>query len=106
MNSVMNDGMKPVARNSPRDLAALAGRAVELEDGLEVDDAVVVHADDLGDRGDLARAVDEALLLHDEVDRVGDLLADGARRQVDAAHEHQRLEARDRLVRASWRGSW
>ena len=35
----------------------------------------------------------------------GDLLADGAQREIEAGHEDERLEARDGLRRASSRAS-
>ena len=44
------------------------------------DDDVTFHALDLGDVGDLARAVLEAGLVDDQVHGRGDLLADGAQR--------------------------
>ena len=46
-----------------------------------------------------ARAVLEAGLLDDQVERAGHLLADGAHRQVDAGHEHHGLEAGERVAR-------
>ena len=49
--------------------------------------------------GDLARAVLEAVLVDDQVDRRGDLLADGAHRQVDAGHQHHRLEPGEHVAR-------
>src|SRR5688500_5410163 len=82
--------LRPQAR--AHELAAEAallvtpGGEVEGEDVLERDD-LTLHADDLGDGGDAARAVLEAGLLDDEVERPGDLLADGAHGQVDAGHE-------------------
>ena len=48
---------------------------------------------------DAARAVLESRLLDDEVDGAGDLLADGPHGQVDAGHEHHRLEAGEAVAR-------
>src|SRR6185436_21094553 len=62
------------------------------------DDDVAFHALDLGDVDDLPGPVLEAALLDDEVDRRGDLLADGPQRQVDAGHEDHRLEAREHVA--------
>ncbi len=44
-------------------------------------------------------AVDQADQVDDQVERGGDLLADGPQRQVDAAHEHEHLEAVERVAR-------
>ena len=44
--------------------------------------------------------------LDDEVERRGDGLADAAVRELDAAHRHHRLEARQRVARRCWRGWW
>ena len=75
-----------------------AQAVVEQEQVLERDD-VALHADDLGDVRDVARAVLEPGLVHDQVDRAGDLLADGADRQVDAGHQHHRLDAGEHVAR-------
>jgi hypothetical protein len=37
--------------------------------------------------------------VHDELQRRHDLIADRARRQFDAGHQHHRLEARERIAR-------
>src|SRR6476660_4858662 len=66
---------------------------LEDEDVLH-DDDVTFHALDLGDVDDLPGPVLEAALLDDQVNRRGDLLADGAQGQVDAGHQDHRLEAR------------
>src|SRR6185312_7665118 len=63
------------------------------------DDDVAFHALDLGDVDDLPGPVLEAALLDDEVDRRGDLLADRPQGQVDAGHQHHRLEAREHVAR-------
>src|SRR6187455_1715670 len=63
------------------------------------DDDVAFHALDLGDVGDLPGPVLQAALVHDEIDRRGDLLADGPQRQVDAGHEDHRLEAGQHVPR-------
>src|SRR5262245_60466649 len=73
------------------DLALDDARLFEHEHVLHHDD-VTFHALDLGDVRDPARAVLEAGLVDDEVHGRGDLLADGADRQVDARHQHHRLE--------------
>src|SRR3954451_19325840 len=57
------------------------------------DDDVALHTLDLRDVHDPARPVLEAGLLDDDVHGGGDLLPDGADREVDAGHEHHRLEA-------------
>ena len=41
----------------------------------------------------------EAVLVDDQVDRRGDLLADGPQRQIHAGHEHHRLEAAEHVAR-------
>src|SRR5712691_3686903 len=64
------------------DLALDDTRLLEHEDVLH-DDDVAFHPLDLGDVDDLPGAVLETALLDDEVDRRGDLLADGPDRQVD-----------------------
>src|ERR1700741_2967314 len=64
------------------------------------DDDVAFHALDLGDVDDLPGPVLEAALLDDQVDRRGDLLADGADREGDAGHEDHRLEARQHVAGA------
>ena len=38
--------------------------------------------------------------MHDQVERRGDLLADGPQRQVHAGHQHHRLDAVQRVARA------
>src|SRR5262245_24071132 len=81
------------------DLAFDDARLLEHEDVLH-DDDVAFHALDLGDVRDLPGAVLEAALVDDQVDRRGDLLADGADREVDAGHEDRRLEARQPVARA------
>ena len=45
------------------------------------------------------RAVAQSRLVHDQVDRRGGLLADRSLRQVDAGHQHHRLEPRQRVAR-------
>ena len=62
-------------------------------------DRRVLHVLHLGDIGDLAAAVADTRLLDDEVDGGRDLLADGAHRQLEAAHEHHRLETGERVAR-------
>ena len=57
-------------------------------------------AGDFDDGGDDAATVGQARLLDDEVDGRGDLLADRGQRQVHAGHQHQGLEAGERVARA------
>ena len=78
-------GRRPVDFRRPRNLpsSSMPGREVEQEDVLEGDD-VALHARDLGHVREAARAVLQALLVHDQLDRRGDLLADRARRQLHA----------------------
>ena len=57
-----------------------------------------VKADDFRNLRDPAVAVGQALL-DDDVDGGGDLLADGAHRQVHAGHQHHGLEAGDGVAR-------
>src|SRR5207245_11707046 len=59
------------------------------------DDRVALHALDLGDVDDLARAVLEARDLDDQIERARDLLTDSPRREVDAGHKAPRLEPRE-----------
>src|SRR5450759_3328156 len=68
------------------------------EDVLHRDD-VLLHADDLADRSHLAGAVAKAVQLDDEVDAAAHLLADRPHRQVDAGHQHQRLEPCESVAR-------
>src|SRR6478672_786468 len=63
------------------------------------DDHITFHALDLGDVDDLPGPVLEAALLDDEIDRRGDLLADRPQGQVDAGHQHHRLEPREHVAR-------
>ena len=63
------------------------------------DDGVAFHAHHLGDVGDAARAVAQARGLDDDVDRGADHLADGPRRQREAAHRDHRFAARQRFAR-------
>jgi hypothetical protein len=69
------------------DLAVrILGKIFELEQLLR-HDHVAFHADHFGDVGDAARAVAQALHLHDQIDRIGDLLGDGFLRDLDVAHQ-------------------
>src|SRR5215207_4882528 len=90
-----------------REARADAGRAVAADDpavlvhalALEVEDLLhrdrlALHAGDLGDGGDAARAVGEARGLYDEVERGGDLLAHRAVGEAHAGHLDHRLETR------------
>src|SRR5262245_28623716 len=95
------DELRPDARRlePALDLAFDDTGLLEDEDVLH-DDDVAFHALDLGDVDDLPGPVLEAALLDDEVDRGGELLADGADREVDAGHEDHRLEARQHVAGA------
>ena len=53
-----------------------------------------------------AGAVPQPGDLDDEVDGRGDLLADGAQRQVHAGHQHHRLQPRRWRRAGSWRAPW
>ncbi len=69
-------------------------------------DHVAFHALDLGDVGDPARAILHAVLLHDQIDRGGDLLADSAHRQ-DPCPPSSTSSPDGRACRAGcWRGPW
>ncbi len=57
------------------------------------------HAHDLGDLDHAARAVGGARLADDEVERVGDLLAQRRVRQADIGHQRKRLDPAQRLGR-------
>src|SRR5665213_1601921 len=93
-----------VRPQTARDIAALERAVRHLafvligEEILRRDD-VAFHADDLGHGDDAADTVAHAADLDDEIDRGGDLLADGARRQIDARHADHVLEAGQRLAR-------
>ena len=71
---------------------------VPLEHVLQGDD-VALHAEHLGDVGDATAAVAEPLDVDDEVECRGDLLPDGPGREVEAGHEHHRLDAGQRVTR-------
>src|SRR5919108_5184069 len=62
-------------------------------------DHVAFHADDLGDVGDLARAIAQARRLDDHVDRAGDLLAHGLGGGGVAAPRDHVLQTRDAFAR-------
>src|SRR4029078_11397673 len=63
-------------------------------------DHVAFHADPLGDVGRAARAVAQALDLHDKVDRFRDLAADGFLRDLDVTHQDHVLHTAEALARA------
>ena len=98
-NFSTNLGRMPGRLEAALDLALDDAGLLEDEHVLH-DDDVAFHALDLGDVDDLAGPVLEPALLDDQVDRRGDLLADGADRQVDAGHEDHRLEPRQHVARA------
>ena len=95
----------PVARIGPsRRLVAACGGLLAVLDGLGDEEIlqrhdVRLHAQHLGDVRDAARAVDEAGDLHDHVEGRRDLLADRLERQLDAAGQDERLDARERVAR-------
>ena len=98
-NRAMNVGRMPVGVSVALDLAVVHPGLLEGEDVLG-QDLVVLDPVDLGDVDDLARAVLESGGVDDEVDRRGDLLADGAQRHLVAGHEDHRLEAPEHVGRA------
>ena len=81
--------------HEPAEAAAVLVEAlgVVVEEDVLEGDHVALHPLHLGDVGDAPGAVAEPGLVDDEVDRGGDLLADGADRQVHAGHQHHRLDA-------------
>src|SRR5450759_4328322 len=83
-----------------RDHLSVRGRALLLqhEDVLHGDD-VLLHADDLGDRRHLARAIAQPVQLDDEVDAAAHLLANSPYGKVDAGHQDEGLEPGQRVAR-------
>ena len=69
-----------------------------LEDVLKRD-GLAFHALHLGDAGDLAGTVAEALDLDDQVECARDLLTDRSHREVDARHQDHALDPGDRVAR-------
>src|SRR5438874_2393953 len=63
---------------------------LELEEILERD-RVAFHPLYLCDRSDAAGPVVEAVELHDQIERGGDVLPDRAKRQFVSSHQHHRL---------------
>ena len=98
-SSARKRGRTPVAWKWPstRAVRRRAGAHVFV-DFLHLQD-VAFEAGDLGDRRDLALAVGEALQLHDDADRGGDLAAHRRDRHRHAGHADHLLEARDRVAR-------
>ncbi len=72
---------------------------LELEQVLR-DDLVALHPLDLSDVRDLPRAVTHPVLVHDDVERVRDLLANRVRWQLRAGHQHHRLQPGQAVSRA------
>src|SRR5690606_8322553 len=72
---------------------------LELEQFLR-DNHVAFHPDHLGDVGDAARAIAQALDLDDQVDRVGDLLRDRFLRNLDVAHQNHVFHTAKTFARA------
>ena len=72
-------------------------RSCEAEDVLH-GDGVVFHPNQLADLGHFPAAVGESLEMHDHVDGADDLRSDRPHRQVEAGHEHQRLDPRQRVA--------
>ena len=70
---------------------------LKAEDVLEVNAAVVLESNDLGDIDHPACAIREAGLLDDDIEGSADLVANCTNRQVHACHEHHRLEAGDHV---------
>ena len=71
---------------------------LELENVLQ-GNLVAFQADDFRDLDHLATAVAHARLVDDDVNRRGDLLADGADGQFHARHEHHGFEPGDHVAR-------
>ena len=67
------------------------GLVVEAEDVLQGDD-VALHSLDLHDGNDATAAVTQARLLDDEIDRTGDLIANGPEWKFDPRHEDHGLQ--------------
>src|SRR5437667_2490919 len=80
--------------------AAFGGDAglYELEQVLDLD-LFALHADDLADAYDLARAVGQARHLDECVDGGADLLPDRLHRELVARHQHHHLDALQALAR-------
>ena len=89
----------PVARNAPRTLPCSSiVRCSKMKMSCVVM-TVPFHPRDLGERHDPARAVRQTLLLHDDVERPRDGLANGLVAHVRHADADHRLEARQRVTR-------
>ena len=99
-NRSVHFGRMPVALNRPRTRPSSSTPSLlEDEDVLHGDD-VALHAGDLRNGGDLARAVRQARDLHDELDGRRDLLADGAIGNVQIRHGDHGVEPIQRVTRA------
>ena len=104
VDAVRDQIVQEARAHARRDVMALrravgiGGGADVIEDLLHLDD-VALHAGDLGDGGDPALAVAEALQLHDDAHGGGDLAADRGLAHGHAGHADHLLEAGDRLAR-------
>ncbi len=58
------------------------------------------HSDHFTDRDEFTAAVAHTRNLYDQVDRAGDLFADGPNRQIEAAHQNHRFDTRQCIARA------
>ncbi len=82
----------PVRIRSPPPVSASSALSRRYSNRSREDDAVVLHAGALGDAGDLVRAVGQLVVLHDQIDRRGDLFVDGPERQHEAARQRHHLQ--------------
>ena len=98
-SNLLQEGRPQPGRREPTDdrRVGLHALDLELEEVLERDH-VALHPLHLGDRGHPARAVVEPVELDDQVERRRDLLADRLDRQVEAGHQHHRLDAGERVA--------
>src|SRR4030088_106473 len=86
--------MSDARRAMPADhLAVLAFAQNVVNEEILGDRNVTLHAENLGDVRDTARAIAQALGLHNHIDRRADHLADGPGRQREAACPDHRLDA-------------
>ena len=63
------------------------------------DDRVLLHAHDLGNGCHFTRATRQAVDLHNQVDRAGNLCSHRTQWHIKAAHHDHRLETSDRVTR-------
>src|SRR5678816_860068 len=82
------------------DLAILGQAGLAEHEDVLHGDHVLFHTDDFADRHHAARTIRQARGVHDHVEGGADLLAHDAVGKVDAAHQHERLEAMQGVARA------